>query len=122
MSLPTVVCCWCANWMNGLGLSALITENIMDDRRGKNTQLPLQDQLRQSIYSRLAGYETRISSTTAELYDPSSGTFSYTASLTDLREKGQGINLLNDGVVLVTGGNWYYNGRPRLWNTAEIYH
>ncbi len=24
-----------------LGLSALITENIMDDRRGKNTQLPL---------------------------------------------------------------------------------
>ncbi len=40
-----------------LGLSALITENIMDDRRGKNTQLPLPDLLRQSIYSRLAGYE-----------------------------------------------------------------
>src|SRR5712692_8839973 len=40
-----------------LGLSALITENIMDDRRGKNTQLPLLDLLRQSIYSRLAGYE-----------------------------------------------------------------
>jgi Transposase DDE domain group 1 len=32
-------------------------ENIMDDRRGKNTQLPLPDLLRQSIYSRLAGYE-----------------------------------------------------------------
>jgi|SRR5208337_1764550 len=29
----------------------------MDDRRGKNTQLPLPDPLRQSIYSRLAGYE-----------------------------------------------------------------
>jgi len=29
----------------------------MDDRRGKNTQLPLPDLLRQSIYSRLAGYE-----------------------------------------------------------------
>jgi Transposase DDE domain group 1 len=40
-----------------LGLSTLITENIMEDRRGKNTQLPLPDLLRQSIYSRLAGYE-----------------------------------------------------------------
>ncbi len=40
-----------------LGLSTLITENIMDARRGKNTQLPLLDLLRQSIYSRLAGYE-----------------------------------------------------------------
>jgi hypothetical protein len=40
-----------------LGLSALIGENIMDNRRGKNTQLPLPDLLRQSIYSRLAGYE-----------------------------------------------------------------
>jgi len=40
-----------------LGLSALIAENIMDDQRGKNTQLPLPDLLRQSIYSRLAGYE-----------------------------------------------------------------
>jgi len=40
-----------------LGLSALIGENMMDDRRGKNTQLPLPDMLRQSIYSRLAGYE-----------------------------------------------------------------
>ena len=40
-----------------LGLSALITHNIMEDRRGKNTQLPLPDLLRQSIYSRLAGYE-----------------------------------------------------------------
>jgi hypothetical protein len=40
-----------------LGLSALIAENILDARRGKNTQLPLPDLLRQSIYSRLAGYE-----------------------------------------------------------------
>ena len=36
-----------------LGLSALIAENIMDGRRGKNTQLPLPDLLRQSIYSHL---------------------------------------------------------------------
>jgi hypothetical protein len=40
-----------------LGLSALLAENIIDDRRGKNTQWPLPDLLRQSIYSRLAGYE-----------------------------------------------------------------
>jgi hypothetical protein len=40
-----------------LGLSALITANILDDRSGKNTQLPLPDLPRQSIYSRLAGYE-----------------------------------------------------------------
>jgi len=36
-----------------LGLSALIAENIMDDPRGKNTQLPLPDLLRQSIYQSL---------------------------------------------------------------------
>jgi Transposase DDE domain group 1 len=40
-----------------LGLSALVVENIIDCRRGKNTQLPLPDLLRQSIYSRLTGYE-----------------------------------------------------------------
>jgi hypothetical protein len=40
-----------------LGLSSLIAANIMDERRAKNTQLPLPDLLRQSIYSRLAGYE-----------------------------------------------------------------
>ena len=40
-----------------LGLGQLIRENLTDARRGKNTQLPLYDLLRQSIYSRLAGYE-----------------------------------------------------------------
>jgi hypothetical protein len=40
-----------------LGFSALMVKNMMDDRRGRNTQLPLPDLLRQSIYSRLAGYE-----------------------------------------------------------------
>jgi Transposase DDE domain group 1 len=30
---------------------------LSDSRRGKNTQLPLIDLLRQSVYSRLAGYE-----------------------------------------------------------------
>jgi Transposase DDE domain group 1 len=40
-----------------LGLSELISEHLTDGWRGKNTQLPLPDLLRQSIYSRLAGYE-----------------------------------------------------------------
>ena len=39
-----------------LGLSSLIAEHLTGDRR-KNIQLPLPDLLRQSIYSRLAGYE-----------------------------------------------------------------
>src|SRR5713226_1545416 len=40
-----------------LGLSALVDRHLSDPRRGKNIQLPLADLLRQSIYSRLAGYE-----------------------------------------------------------------
>ena len=40
-----------------LGLSALMERHLTDSRRGKNTQLPLADLLRQSIDSRLAGYE-----------------------------------------------------------------
>jgi hypothetical protein len=39
-----------------LGLSELI-ERHLTDARGKNTQLPLTDLVRQSVYSRLAGYE-----------------------------------------------------------------
>ncbi len=40
-----------------LGFGDLISRHLMDSRRGKNTQLPLEDLLRQSVYSRLAGYE-----------------------------------------------------------------
>jgi hypothetical protein len=39
-----------------LGLSQLIAEHLTDSR-GKNTQLPMGDLLRQAVYSRLAGYE-----------------------------------------------------------------
>jgi len=35
----------------------LIQQHLTDSRRGKNTQLPFADLLRQSVYSRLAGYE-----------------------------------------------------------------
>jgi Transposase DDE domain group 1 len=40
-----------------LGLGDLIAQHVSDSRRGKNTQFPLADWLRQSVYSRLAGYE-----------------------------------------------------------------
>ncbi|MBZ5672209.1 MAG: transposase [Acidobacteriia bacterium] len=39
-----------------LGFSKLIEQHLTDSR-GKNTQLPLPDLLRQSVYNRLAGYE-----------------------------------------------------------------
>jgi hypothetical protein len=40
-----------------LGLSALIEQHLTDPRTGQNRQFPLADLFRQSIYSRLAGYE-----------------------------------------------------------------
>ena len=40
-----------------LELSLLVGEHLTDGRRGKSTQLPLANLLRQSIYSRLAVYE-----------------------------------------------------------------
>ena len=40
-----------------LGLSELMDRHLSDSRRGKNIQLPLADLLRQSLYSRLAGFE-----------------------------------------------------------------
>lgn len=39
-----------------LGMSQLIAEHLTD-LRGTNTRLPVADLLRQSVYSRLAGYE-----------------------------------------------------------------
>src|ERR1700730_9426913 len=40
-----------------LGLSELMDHHLSDSRRGKNIQMPFADLLRQSISSRLAGYE-----------------------------------------------------------------
>src|SRR6266849_10684009 len=40
-----------------LGLSALMERHLADSRQGRNVPLPLPDLLRQSTYSRLAGYE-----------------------------------------------------------------
>ena len=40
-----------------LGLEAIIAGHLSDSRHGLNSQFRLPDLLRQSIYSRLAGYE-----------------------------------------------------------------
>jgi Transposase DDE domain group 1 len=40
-----------------LGFGELIQRHLRDSRRGKNTQFPFVDLFRQSVYSRLAGYE-----------------------------------------------------------------
>jgi len=40
-----------------LGLGKLIEEHLTDSRQGVNKKFPLADLLRQSVYSRLAGYE-----------------------------------------------------------------
>ena len=40
-----------------LGFGDFIVQHLTDSRRGKNTQLPVADLLRQFVYSRIAGYE-----------------------------------------------------------------
>ena len=40
-----------------LSFGELISQHLRDSRRGKNAQLPLAELFRQSVYSRIAGYE-----------------------------------------------------------------
>ena len=57
----------------------------------------------------------------AELYDPISGTFSATGSMTTAREI-HTATLLNDGKVLVTGGEVYAgSASPQETASAELY-
>ena len=100
-----------------LGLSALIERHLSDPRTGYNRQFPLPDLFRQSIYSRLAGYEdTNDAERLAE--DP---TFRMLAS----RERRE------TSVALTSTLHWFetevlaeernYQGLARL-NTALIQH
>jgi DDE family transposase len=100
-----------------LGLDALIERYLSDPRTGHNRQFPLPDLLRQSIYSRLAGYEdTNDAERLAE--DP---TFRMLAS----RERRE------TSVALTSTLHWFetevlaeernYEGLGRL-NTALIEH
>ena len=99
-----------------LGLDALIERYLTDPRTGHNRQFPLPDLFRQSIYSRLAGYEdTNDAERLAE--DP---TFRMLAS----RERRE------TSVALTSTLHWFetdvlteqnYQGLARL-NTALIQH
>ena len=100
-----------------LGLDALVEHHLSDPRTGHNRQFPLRDLFRQSIYSRLAGYEdTNDAERLAE--DP---TFRMLAS----RERRE------TSVALTSTLHWFetdvlteernYRGLARL-NTALIQH
>ena len=100
-----------------LGLSPLIERHLTDPRTGHNRQFPLPDLFRQSIYSRLAGYEdTNDAERVAE--DP---TFRMLAS----RERRK------TSVALTSTLHWFetevlaeernYQGLARL-NTALVQH
>ena len=100
-----------------LGLSVLIEQHLTDPRSGRHYQFPLPDLFRQSIYSRLAGYEdTNDAERLAE--DP---TFRMLAS----RERRE------TSVALTSTLHWFetevlaeernYQGLARL-NTALIQH
>ena len=100
-----------------LGLTALIERHLTDPRTGRNSQFPLPDLFRQSIYSRLAGYEdTNDAERLAE--DP---TFRMLAS----RERREASVALTSTLhwfeteVLTAEGN--YQGLARL-NTELVQH
>jgi hypothetical protein len=62
-----------------LGFGELIEQHLTDSRRWKNTQFPFADLLRQSVYSRLAGYEDALArrvgeSTTGSYFSDARGT------------------------------------------------
>lgn len=69
-----------------------------------------------------SGFGPALSS--AELYDPSSGQFSLTGRMGNSRAYAA-ATLLQDGRVLITGGEATFNDNPthpvEFWNTAEIY-
>ena len=95
-----------------LGLDALIARHLTDPRIGHNRQFPLPDLFRQSIYSRLAGYEdTNDAERLAE--DP---TFRMLAS----RERRETSVALTSHAALVRDGRSH--GRAELPGTGSSQH
>jgi len=58
--------------------------------------------------------------TSAEIYDPVAGTFTYTAGSTSIARQYHKATLLNNGMVLITGGISGQYGSPPT-NIAELY-
>jgi hypothetical protein len=57
---------WFGSWRNGL--SDPTGQHLVDSRTGRNRQFPLAELLRQSVFSRLAGYEDVNDATRGRLY------------------------------------------------------
>jgi DDE family transposase len=100
-----------------LGLGALIAANIMNDRRGKNAQLPLPDLLRQSIYSRLAGYED-VNDAERLSQDPTTQMAQFRLCWFGIsyRRGRSGCKFFH----LDTNSDWAFNAAHFLWGKKEI--
>lgn len=55
----------------------------------------------------------------AELYDPTTGSFTFTGSMTTPRDSGHTATLLQNGTVLIAGGGLI--GQPVVFSSAELY-
>ncbi len=91
------------------------TGSMNDPRQGQTITLLKDGRVLVTGGARNIGYRAELSS--AEIYDPASGTFSPTGSMSVPRE-GHTATLLNDGRVLIAGGS--DNGQHTI-STAEIY-
>jgi hypothetical protein len=59
--------------------------------------------------------------TSAEIYNPATGTFTATTGSMSTRRTTQTATLLSNGTVLIAGGQGNYSGQV-AWNTAETYN
>lgn len=91
------------------------TGSMNDPRQGETITLLKDGRVLVTGGARNIGYRAELSS--AEIYNPESGTFSPTGSMSVPRE-GHTATLLNDGRVLIAGGS--DNGQHTI-STAEIY-
>ena len=113
-----------------LGLDALIERHLTDPRTGHNRQFPLPDLFRQSIYSRLAGYEdTNDAERLAE--DPRFGCWPLasggkrawrsprrsTGSKTDRYFRSANLSIGGSGVRVNTPPTSSWHGRARQWRS-----
>ena len=87
-----------------LGFGDLVAQHLTDSRKGKNTQLPLADLLRQSIYSRIAGYE-----------DVNLGDCSFHGTANLVATANPDFFLITDGLFLFTSAD----GKSSLTASAE---
>jgi hypothetical protein len=88
-----------------LGLSGLIDKHLADHRQGKNTQFPLADLLRRSVYSRLAGaaLTSRLQSFETEMLAEDENFAGLAAINRELIAKAEAVDSPQRGVVPARG-------------------